>query len=174
MKGLIKGFIYSPIDKKTTVELTLDGSQCEELEKYQDCEVEVKIKKYYNKRSLDANRYFWALLDRLAVTMNLSKEEMYRGYIRQIGGNNDIVCVQDKAVDKLCKGWHNNGLGWITDTMPSKIEGCTNAILYYGSSTYDTTQMSRLIDLVVQDCKSVGIETLTPEKLAGLMDEWGR
>lgn len=172
MKGLIKNFFYSHFDKKTTVELTLDGCQCEELEKHKDCEVEISIKKYYKKRSKDANAYFWVLLDRLAVVINLPKEEIYRSYIRQIGGNNDVVCVQDKAVEKLCKGWNNNGIGWVTDTMPSKIDGCTNVILYYGSSTYDTAQMSRLIDLVVQDCKAQGIETMTPEQLDQLLSSW--
>jgi hypothetical protein len=32
--------------------------------------------------------------------------------------------------------------------------------------------MAALIDLVVQDCKAVGIETLTPAELAGLVDKW--
>ena len=48
-----------------------------------------------------------------------------------------------------------------------------NVTLYYGSSTYDTKQMSRLIDNIVQDCQAVGIETLTPDKLALLLEEWG-
>lgn len=43
----------------------------------------------------------------------------------------------------------------------------------HGSSTYDTAQMSRLIDLIVQDCREQGIETLPPDKLAGMMEEWG-
>ena len=32
--------------------------------------------------------------------------------------------------------------------------------------------MSRLIDLVVQECKDAGIETLPPDKLAALLDGW--
>lgn len=46
-------------------------------------------------------------------------------------------------------------------------------ILYYGSSTYNTRQMSHLIDMAVQDCVEQGIETLPPDKLAGMMEEWG-
>ena len=84
-----------------------------------------------------------------------------------------MVCVIDSAVDKLRRGWEHNGLGWQTDTMPSKIPNCTNVILYYGSSTYNTRQMSHLIDMAVQDCQEQGIETLPPEKLAGMMEEWG-
>lgn len=58
--------------------------------------------------------------------------------------------------------------------MPSKLKGCNNLILYYGSSTYNTEQMSRLIDNIVQDCKAVGIETMTPAELAALKDAWGK
>lgn len=132
-----------------------------------------EVKKLYKRRSLDANAYFWVLADKLAEATKLPKMEIYRNAIRDIGGNSTTVCVRDKAVDKLRAGWEKNGLGWLCDTMPSKLPGCTNVVLYYGSSTYDTGQMSRLIDNIVQDCKAVGIETETPDKLALLLEEWG-
>lgn len=134
---------------------------------------DVEIKEHRNRRSLDANAYFWTLVDRLAEQMGLAKTEIYRSYIKEIGGNSETVCVQERAVNTLCSGWEHNGLGWQTDTMPSKLPGCVNVVLYYGSSTYDVAQMSRLIDMVVQDCKAQGIETLPPEKLAAMCEEWG-
>ena len=78
----------------------------------------------------------------------------------------------DKSVDKLRQGWEHNGLGWPTETMPSKLPGCTVVLLYYGSSTYDTAQMSRLISLIIEDCKAQGIETMTPAELSRLMEAW--
>ena len=134
---------------------------------------DVEIKEHREKRSLDSNAYAWLLIDRLAEKLRIPKTEIYRRYIREIGGNNETVCVTAEAADKLRSGWEHNGLGWLTDTMPSKLPGCTNVVLYYGSSTYDTAQMSRLIDLIVQDCREQGIETLPPGKLAGMMEEWG-
>lgn len=131
-----------------------------------------ELKEFRAKRSLDANGYFWALCDKLAEETRIPKEEIYRGAIRDIGGNNEVVCVPDKAVDKLRKAWGHNGLGWVSDIMPSKLPGCSRVMLYYGSSTYDTAQMSRLIDNIVQDCKAVGIETKTPAELALLKEEW--
>lgn len=77
-------------------------------------------------------------------------------------------------MQKLCDGWNKNGIGWQTEVMDSKIDGCKNVVLYYGSSTFDTKQMSRLIDNIVQDCKELGIETLTPQQLDALKEEWGR
>lgn len=134
---------------------------------------DVEIKEHREKRSLDSNAYAWLLIDRLAEKLRIPKTEIYRRYIREIGGNNETVCVTAEAADKLRSGWEHNGLGWQTDTMSSKLPGCVRVVLYYGSSTYDTAQMSRLIDLIVQDCREQGIETLSPEKLAGMMEEWG-
>lgn len=124
------------------------------------------------KRSTDANAYCWVLLDRLSAVLGVSKTELYQRYIREVGGVSDVVCVKDKAVERLVESWESKGIGWQTETFPSKIEGCTNVILYYGSSTYDTKQMSRLIDLIVQDCGSVGIETKSPEEVRSLLEEW--
>lgn len=135
--------------------------------------VSIKVTKQKKKRSLDSNAYFWILVDKLSQKMNLPKEDIYRNAIRNIGGVSEIVCVRNEAVEKLCSGWSKNGIGWQTDTMPSKIEGCTNVVLYYGSSTYNQEQMTRLIDNIVQDCKAVGIETLTPNELESLMCKWG-
>lgn len=65
-----------------------------------------------------------------------------------------------------------NGIGWTTDTFPSKIDGCTNVVLYYGSSTYDKAQMQRLTELIVNECEAQGIETRTPDELANLLSLW--
>lgn len=143
----------------------------DELHDYE--KLTIKLTKHREKRSLDANAYAWVLLDKLAEKLQLPKEEIYRSYIKDIGGNSDIVCVQDKAVDKLRQGWSKNGIGWVTDTMPSKLEGCTNVVLYYGSSSYDKAQMSRLIDMIVNDCKAQGIETRTPDDINRMLALWG-
>lgn len=139
---------------------------------YGEEKLTIKIGKFKKKRSLDANAYCFVLIGKLSEKTGVPKEEVYRKAIKEIGGNYDVVCVQDKAVESLCQAWRKNGLGWQTDTMPSKIDGCTNVVLYYGSSSYDTSTMCRLIDNIVQDCKAVGIETKTPEELASLLGEW--
>ena len=133
----------------------------------------IKIGKKTKKRSLDANAYAWVLLSKLAEKLNKSKTEIYRDLIKDVGGNCDTVCVQDKAVKKLCEGWEGNGIGWSTETFPSKIEGCTNVTLYYGSSTYDTQQMCRLINLILQECRQQGIETKSAEEIDSLLGQWG-
>ena len=131
------------------------------------------IKEKKKRRSLDANAYAWVLLDKLASRLHEAKTELYRGYVKEIGGNSDTMSVKTEAVKRLCEYWERLGLGWQTDTMPSNEEGFTTVILYTGSSEYDTEQMSRLIDLIVQDCQALGIETKDPAELERLVQEWG-
>lgn len=143
------------------------GIELEELfDTWQGKDVEIKAKR--PRRSLDTNAYAWVLIDKLAAKLNRSKLEIYREAIRGIGGVSDTVCIRDIAVQNLIDGWEHNGAGWFAETAPSKLPGCVNVTLYYGSSTYDSKQMSALIDHVVQDCKAVGIETMTPEQIAAL------
>lgn len=132
----------------------------------------IEVKPYREKRSLDANAYFWVLCDKLAEKLHKGKTEIYREYIKDIGGVSETVCVKNSAVERLCEGWQKNGIGWQTETFESKISGCTNVILYYGSSTFDTAQMSRLLDLIIQDCKEQGIPTETPDEIARLLSLW--
>jgi hypothetical protein len=160
-------------------QLTLEINELNDFKQLVDdmngCEkLSIEIKPYRARRSLDANAYAWVLMDRLAEKLNESKENIYREYIRNIGGNSEIVCVKNSAVERLCDGWSKNGIGWQTDTFTSKLEGCTNVILYYGSSTYDSAQMARLLDLIIQDCKEQGIPTETPDEIARLKALWGK
>ena len=145
----------------------------EQYDALKDNPVSIEVKKAANKRSKDANALAWVLIDKLAEKTRISKTDVYRNAIREIGGVSEIVCVQDRAVERLCSGWQKNGIGWQTETTPSKIPGCTNVILYYGSSTYDTAQMSRLLDLIIQECEQQGIPTLRDEA-AELLGRWGK
>ena len=135
---------------------------------------EYEIKQIKPKRSLDANAYAWVLLDKLSVALGYPKTELYRRYIKEVGGVSDMVCVRNQAVERLQSEWCKKGLGWQTDTMPSKHQGYTRVILYYGSSTYDRAQMGRLIDLIVQDCTSIGIEVKPQEEIDSLLQEYER
>lgn len=133
----------------------------------------IKISKFKQKRSLDANAYCWTLIGKIAEKTRVPKEEVYREAIRGIGGNYDVVCIKEEAADSLRNAWERNGIGWQTEVMLSKLDGCTNVLLYYGSSTYDTEQMSRLIENILQDCKALGIETRSQEEIDSLLKNWG-
>lgn len=168
MKGRLKDLTFGARGEQyITITVTRDFR--EDFDTLKNGDVNVEIKKWREPRSRDANAYAWVLIDKIAAVLSIDKAEVYREAIREIGGVSDTVCVQDVAVQKLCEGWEHNGIGWQTETFPSKIEGCTNVVLYYGSSTYDTKQMSLLIDHLVTEAKALGVETMPLDKLAVLL-----
>ena len=67
------------------------------------------------------------------------------------------------------------GMAWDANNTlgPSKLK-VTHIMAYYGSSTYDSKQMSQLIDLLVTDCKEQGIETATPEEIERMKQQYER
>lgn len=128
---------------------------------------EVTIKEHRKKRSKDANAYCWELVSKLAEVMRISPNEVYINAIQNIGGNYEVIPVKEEAAQKFTEVWQRQGIGWpCVDMGKSKIPGYRNLRAYYGSSTYDSRQMGLLIGHIVQDCKALGIETLTPDKLA--------
>ena len=134
---------------------------------------DMDVKEHREKRSLDANAYAWVLIHKLAAVMRLEPEEVYLLNIPKVGNNYTPMCVREQDVGRFKKSWESNGLGWpVKDLGMSQVPGCRNLAAYHGSSTYDTAQMSRLIDNLVQDCKALDIETLSEEKLSLLKDEW--
>ena len=158
--------------QRLTIELDSDFRS--EFDELHDVEVDVKVTKHRVKRSLDANAYAWVLVDKIAQKRRMSKAEVYRNAIREIGGVSEIVCIQNRAVKTMKDVWTRNGIGWQVEEMESKIDGCTNLILYKGSSVYDSRQMSALIDSLVQDAKSIGIETRPQWEIDSLLKEYDR
>ena len=110
---------------------------------------------------------------KMATGSELGHEEIYKDLIKEIGVY-EVVPIKDIAVEKFCDAWSQNGLGWITEITKSKLEGYTNVLAYYGSSTYDTKQMARLIDLVIQECNQYGIETRSQEEIESMLKEWDK
>jgi len=137
-----------------------------------DGDVRIEIKRWHDKRSLTANSYAWVLIDKLAEKLNVGKIDVYRATILNVGGVSTTVCVKDIAADALESTWRERGLGWLVERNESKLAGCTNLTLYYGSSVYDKKQMGQLIDRLVDECKELNIETMPPAELAALKESW--
>ena len=161
------------LDGKTEYILTSKDKPTAEINDLTDKELSVEIKPYRKKRSLDANAYCWVLCQKLAEKIGGTKEDIYKEAIRK-AGQFDYIAVTDKATDQFIKAWQSKGLGWYAEALESKIDGCKKIMVYYGSSVYDSKEMSHLINYVVDECKAQGIETATPEELSRMMSEWDR
>jgi len=143
------------------------------VENMQGKPYDADIKIHRERRSLDSNSYFWLLAGKLASKVHIPVETIYRQYVKDIGDNFEIIPIREDAKEQWIKVWRSRGIGWVCEDLgTSKIPGYTNIICYYGSSTYNSAQMSRLIELVVDDCKDQDIETATPDEIAKMEALW--
>lgn len=128
------------------------------------------VKVFRNKRSLDANAYLWVLLQKMAENLgNTTKDELYLQVLERYGVFTHVI-VKPEVVDRTVNEWRTSKvLGEVTVNGKKGVQ----IQCYFGSSTYDTKEMSRLIDGVVSECKELNIQTLTPDELERMKGEWG-
>ena len=128
---------------------------------------EYELKPYKEKRSLSANAYAWVLCDKLADKLRTTKEEIYRQAVSQVGVFEEIKVSSPEAGKRFKRIWQQNGLGWLTKTIDD-----TTILAYYGSSTYDTKQMHRLVDFLQEACVDQGIEIRPQWEVDAMMKDW--
>ncbi len=162
---------------KAKISLFLDTKQLDIVEQLKnENKLNIELKKYRKKRSLDANAYCWVLCDKLAKEFSkdgiiTTKEDMYKEVILQIGTFEPMI-VQEKAIDKFKRIWEKQGLGFLVQEV-SRKDKCVKVNCYYGSSTYDSKEMSLLINLLVEMAKQMGIEAKPKEEIDSLLESWG-
>ena len=171
MIARIKDFVQTR-EGDSIITLVTRADCAEEIDELKDHDLDVTLKRHRKRRSLNANAYAWVLIGKLAEKLSVPPEEVYREAIRHIAGASDYVCVRESAVETFCAAWRRNGIGWQTEAETSKINGCVTVRVWYGSSTFDTLQMSMLVDLIVQECKQQGITTETPDEIAKMKSLW--
>lgn len=168
--------------QKAVLELNEDARQA--FEKLRDCEIIVTIKKHRKKRSLDANRYYWSLLTKLATVMHLSNPEAHNimlckyGQAVEIDGKNALMPIPDtEEAWRTVRDAQEYHLKPTSDVRVGK-DGVTYRTykMMRGSSTYNTAEMARLIDGLITCCKEAGIpdaEIATPDEKRLLKERYG-
>lgn len=128
-----------------------------------------KIEDYREKRSNKANAYFWELLGQLCFEMNLDTIEEYKKRVKELGIFRHWE-IEKENIETFKKMWTDKGIAWFIEIVDIETNGKIPINAYYGSSSYNTKQMSKLIDGVVQDCQAIGIETKTEEEIKSLFE----
>ncbi len=136
---------------------------------------EASIREHRKKRSLDANAMAWKLLGDLSAVTKIPPMEIYRNYIRDVGGNYEIVPVREDRIGEWDRIWCSGHYGRSTEDIGEcrTIDGYHYIKSYIGSSDYTTAQMSRLLDLIIDDCRALGINVMSEQEKSLLIDDWG-
>ena len=148
-----------------------EASAINEVNNIQSCEkLSIKAVKHRNKRSLDANAYCWVILQKIAEVLHQDKWNIYLEMLGKYGVFTHII-VKPNVVDKVKEEWRT-----VKELGEVSVNGMTGIQLqcYFGSSTYNTKEMSVLIDGIVYEAKELGIETLPPDELERMKIEWNQ
>lgn len=157
--------------RKPKITILLNSNEINQVEELKGLKLNVELNKWKKKRSLNANAYLWVLIKELSKKTEVEPKQIYKDAISYMN-TYDVIPIKNEAVDRFIKNWNQNGDGWICEKFNSKLEGFTNVRAYYGSSVFDSKEMSQLIEIIVNECKSFGIETKPPEELKSLLEGW--
>ena len=177
LKGRIKDLNLAFLSGKPQLTLEIDEKTplLAEYDKLKARDkLSIEVKPYRPKRSNSANAYAWVLMDKIAENQGITKEEVYLTQIQKVGVFQPIT-INEAAVGTITHSWSLHGMGWIAQRIgPADEKGMVEMALYYGSSSYNTKQMTRLIDNIIHDCNILGISTKTPDEIANMLSLWER
>lgn len=139
----------------------LDG-----VDSLRDIKLTIDLKKFRNKRSLNANAYAWKLIGEIADSVRAGKDEVYLKMLKRYGQSELVSVLSHIPVEHYFKYYEEAG--------ESDLNGKSfkHYRVYKGSSEFDTREMSVLIDGIVNEAKDLGIQTETPEKIANMISLW--
>ena len=142
----------------------------------QDKTKRYEVKEVKKKRSTNANNYFWKLLQELCEVQNLDTIQEYKKRVKELGIFRRFR-IEPKDVKTFEIMWQDKGIAWFCEIADTEYIGNVEFKIihaYYGSSSFNSKQMSRLIDNLVQDCQAVGIETKSKAEIDSLLRSWDK
>lgn len=158
-----------------SVVIPLSSSEAEEVaelkKKADDGKpLQFELKIIRKQRSLDANAALWFLLQEMAVKLRTNKDALYLEMLGRYGVFTHII-AKANAAERFKAQWRTvKDLGEVT------VNGQTGKQLqcYFGSSTYNTLEFSRLLDGTINDAKEIGINLISDADRALMLAEWGK
>jgi hypothetical protein len=125
----------------------------------------LSVDQYRPKRSLDQNALMWALLEIMANNIRSTTEECYIQILERYGYS-EYLLVLPETIPALRSIFRTIKEIGEREVNGKQMKACR---CFFGSSTYDTKQMSRLIDGIFDELKEMGV---SDEEVGYYRDEW--
>lgn len=129
--------------------------------------VSLKVNKYREKRSLNANNYAWKLITEIGNETRQSKEDVYLLMLKRYGQSEMISVLATIPIEKYIKYSEEAGESSLNGKLFKHYR------VYKGSSEFDTREMSIFLDGIISEAKDLDIQTETPDEIAKLKSLWG-
>ena len=169
LSGKIQGLSQDFASRRITLTLTVNEEAAAKnlFDELNDAEkLSIKIDKYREKRSLNANSYAWALLTEIGNVVRASKDEVYLEMLKRYGQSEIISVLSHIPIKEYVKYCEEAG----ESTLNGKL--FKHYKVYKGSSEFDSREMSIFLDGIVSEAEEMGIQTMTPAEVARLKSLW--
>ena len=150
--------------------IQLKGANRHELETLvKDTDYRIKLVKWREKRSLDANDYLWKLEELIAFATKSTKAEVHAENLQKYGFR-DYECKPmtisaDDDPDKICPPMPD-GHKYYWEFIKASDDGRFKAYRRIrGTHELDSREFSHYLDFVIEEAKAQGIETLPPQRI---------
>ena len=177
MTGLFAGISKDYVTNKFLLTVRVNEDIAAGYEELKDLEcLDISIEKHRLRRSLDANAYFHVLVGKIADKLRISKPRCKNiligryGQIEYLDDDVPAVIKTNVDVDQMLEQETLHVVPCGVDRQGGKDINYFR--IYRGSHTYDTREMSILIDGTVQEAKEQGIETMTQEEIERMKSAW--
>lgn len=165
---------------KPVVALEMDGDRFTLLKPLHELRamerLTIKMSKFREKRSLDANSYYWCLIGKLSKALKISTSYCHNLMLRRYGVleefDGKVVYLVIRDTEEAAQRADEDEITHLkpTSNVREGDDGMYRTyLLLKGSSKYTKDEFRHLIDGLVDECKNVGIETATPDELAKMM-----
>lgn len=141
------------------------------VDEYHDGYIEVTVEKWSEKRSMQANAYFHVLANKIASVTKSSLDDVKKMLVSRYGTlarGADGKCMAAKLpkntdIDLIYPYYRHIG----TDE-----NGLEMYLFFKRTSDLSKDEMNTLISGTIDEAKAMGIETMTPQELAAMMNRY--
>lgn len=178
LKGQLKSISRDYFTGCTLITCETEETVAPRLEELQGFPLTITLKKFRRKRSLDANAYYWVLVAKLGDKLGLSKPYLHNLLLRRYGqpeiidGRMIYLVLPDSdlgaRIADEAETYHIKPTSEVKTGRDGKQ--FRTYVMLRGSSTYNTEEMSHLIDGLISECKESGVETASPEEIKRMLE----
>lgn len=121
-------------------------------------------------RTDKANKMLWACLSDIAKAMTppADKWDIYLLMLKRYG-KYTYICVKPNVVDAVRAQWRECEVIGEVDINGQKA---VQMLCYFGSSTYDTKEFSKLLDGVISEMNEMGLKIPPSKEVQSALEQW--
>lgn len=141
------------------------------IDSIKDCEcLSINAEKYRNSRSNNANRLLWDCLGKIAMahTPPIDKWDVYLDMLKHYG-KYTYLCVKPNVVDAMKAQWRESE---VIGELEINGQKAVQMLCYFGSSTYDTKEFSKLLDGVISEMENMGLQPPASQEMQKALEQW--